>query len=53
MALARALDVTVGYLLSPFEIAMNNVEFRKATSTTKSDRAKVGKDGAGPCGAVS
>ena len=41
MALARTLDVTVGYLLSPFEIALNNVEFRKATSTTKSDRAKV------------
>ena len=41
MVLARTLDVTVGYLLSPFEIALNNVEFRKATSPTVRDRATV------------
>ena len=41
IVLARTLDVTVGYLLSPVEIALNNVEFRKASSPTARDRATV------------
>ncbi len=41
MALARALDVTIPYLVSPQQARLQKVDFRKKASTTVKDRARV------------
>lgn len=41
IALAKALHVSVSYLLSPTEIALEGVEFRKRASASAKDRAMV------------
>lgn len=41
IALAKALHVSVSYLLSPIEIALEGVEFRKRVSASAKDRAMV------------
>ena len=41
IALAKALDVSMSYLLSPSNISLESVEFRKLASTKASERAAV------------
>ena len=41
IALARALEVSIGYLMSPMQARLNGVEFRKKAGTTAKDRAGV------------
>ena len=41
IALSGALGVSIEYLLSPSEISLGNVEFRKLASTSARERAKV------------
>ena len=41
IALAKALDVSTSYLLSPSNISLESVEFRKLASTKASERAAV------------
>ena len=41
IALARALDVSIGYLMSPMQASLDGVEFRKKAGTTARDRARV------------
>ena len=41
IALATALDVSMSYLLSPSNISLQSVEFRKLASTKASERAAV------------
>ena len=41
IALSNALDVSMGYLLSPSRVSLASVEFRKLTSTNARDRAAV------------
>lgn len=41
IALSRALGVSVGYLLSPTDISLEKVEFRKLASTKARERAMV------------
>lgn len=41
LALAKALNVTLPYLLDPQEVSLANVEFRTKANTTARDRANV------------
>ena len=41
IALVQALDVSIGYLMSPMRASLNGVEFRKKAGTTAQDRARV------------
>ncbi len=41
IALAEALDVSLGYLLSPSNVSLESVEFRKLASTRARERAAV------------
>ena len=41
IALAEALDVSMSYLLSPSNISLESVEFRKLASTRAKERATV------------
>jgi len=41
MALAKALDVTIPYLVSPQQARLERVDFRKKASTSAKDRARV------------
>lgn len=41
IALAKALDVTIPYLVSPQQARLQNVDFRKKASTTAKERARV------------
>ena len=41
IALARALEVSIGYLMSPMRARLDGVEFRKKAGTTAKDRARV------------
>ena len=41
IALARALEVSIGYLVSPMQARLDGVEFRKKAGTTAKDRARV------------
>ncbi len=41
IALVQALDVSIGYLMSPMRASLNGVEFRKKGGTTAQDRARV------------
>ena len=41
MALAKALDVTIPYLVSPQQARLERVDFRKKASTSAKERARV------------
>jgi len=41
IALSKAMDVSMSYLLSPQQVALEGVDFRKKANTSASDRARV------------